>query len=137
MLVPSKGSGDTNLACIIRANSSLVCLGRPSLGVMRADHWRNTSSYTWHPIQGTKVSGEDPMLWLDQAEEDGTEVLHAVLHGGGPLKESFLDESCGHDVACTLPQAGLRQTSRRPHEIQRRRMNVFSPGTAFGATPRR
>jgi hypothetical protein len=44
---------------------------------------RNTSSYTWHPIQGTKVSGEDPMLWLDQAEEDGTEVLHAVLHGGG------------------------------------------------------
>lgn len=39
VLVPSKGSGDTNLACIIRANSSLVCLGRPSLGVMRADHW--------------------------------------------------------------------------------------------------
>lgn len=63
--------------------------------------------------------------------------VRAVLHGGGPLKESFLDESCGHDVACTLPQAGLRQTSRRPHEIQRRRMNVFSPGTAFGATPRR
>ena len=80
VLVPSKGSGDTNLACIIRPNSSLVCLGRPSLGVMRADHWRNTSGYTWYPIH--YGSGEDPMLWLDKAE-DGTEVLHAVLHGGG------------------------------------------------------
>jgi len=84
--VPSEGNGDTNLACVIRHNSSLVCVGRPGLGLMRADHWRNVSGYTWYPIH--YGSGEDPMIWLDRSgsEEGGggsVEVLHAVLHGGG------------------------------------------------------
>ena len=86
VLVPSEGNGDTNLACVIRHNSSLVCVGRPGLGLMRADHWRNVSGYTWYPIH--YGSGEDPMIWLDRSgsEEGGggsVEVLHAVLHGGG------------------------------------------------------
>eukprot|EP01049_Picozoa_sp_SAG25_P011196 SAG25_NODE_1333_length_3276_cov_3.560277_2_plen_190_part_00 len=32
VLVPSPTQGDTNCACVIRRNSSLVCMGRPGLG---------------------------------------------------------------------------------------------------------
>ena len=81
VLVPSKGKGDTNLACIIRSNSSLVCLGRPGLGMLRAGHWKNLSDYKWHPVH--YGVGEDPMLWIDWSETGDHEVLHAVLHGGG------------------------------------------------------
>ena len=95
VLVPSKGGGDTNLACIIRANSSLVCLGRPSLGILRADHWRNVSSYSWHRIEYGQ--GEDPMIWVGQSST-GKEVLHAVLHGGGwgdPFGHHYFSEDGG------------------------------------------
>lgn len=47
-LVPSDHQGgDTNLACVIRRNASLVCLGRPNLGMLRADDWRDVSQYAW------------------------------------------------------------------------------------------
>ena len=47
VLVPAPTSGDTNLACIIRANSSLVCLGRPGLGMLRGDDWRDVKGYVF------------------------------------------------------------------------------------------
>ena len=59
VLVPAPTQGDTNLACIIRKNGSLVCLGRPGLGMMNAPDWRNVSSYKWHDIHYGQ--GEDPM----------------------------------------------------------------------------
>lgn len=80
VLVPAPTQGDTNLACIIRKNGSLVCLGRPGLGMMNAPDWRNVSSYKWHDIHYGQ--GEDPMMWQD-VTSDGGEVLHAVTHGGG------------------------------------------------------
>ena len=80
-LVPSRGGGDTNLACIVLKNSSLVCLGRPSLGILTATHWKNVSSYSWHHV--AYGHGEDPMLWSESASEGTAEVLHAVTHGGG------------------------------------------------------
>ena len=80
VLVPAPGTGDTNLACVILANSSLVCLGRPDLGMLRADDWRDIDGYGWHPTGGVPIVGEDPMVWKS-TEFDG--VLHAVTHGGG------------------------------------------------------
>lgn len=79
VLVPASTKGDTNLACAIRANQSMVCLGRPGLGVLTAPKWDNVSSYSWHRVNYGQ--GEDPMVWLDH--RNGTEVLHAVTHGGG------------------------------------------------------
>ena len=84
--VPSPTRSDTNLACLIRSNSSLACLGRPDLGSLHADNWRNTSSYQWSPLKGDGISGEDPMVWLDETTDengDYLEVIHAVTHGGG------------------------------------------------------
>jgi hypothetical protein len=77
--VPAPTSGDTNLACLIRKDSSLVCLGRPGLGALFAPDWRNVSSYHWHSMQYGR--GEDPMVWRDEPVP-GKEVLHAVTHGG-------------------------------------------------------
>eukprot|EP00937_MAST-01D_sp_MAST-1D-sp2_P005331 g5331.t1 len=77
--VPQPGTGDTNLACIIRPGGALVCMGRPGLGMLFADNWRNVTGYHWQNFQGS-VHGEDPMLWVD-TEDDS--VLHAVTHGGG------------------------------------------------------
>jgi hypothetical protein len=85
VLVPAPTQGDTNLACVIRANASLVCLGRPGLGMLHAPHWQNVSSYTWHIPHGVGIRGEDPMVWMRHVEQGGevVEVLHAVTHGGG------------------------------------------------------
>ena len=84
-LVPAPTEGDTNLACAIRKNNSLVCLGRPGLGMMYAPHWKNVSSYVWQMPGGVGIRGEDPNVWIDHVSVDGqtTEVLHAVVHGGG------------------------------------------------------
>ena len=79
VLVPAPTAGDTNLACIIRANHSLVCLGRPGLGALHADDWRDVAGYAWHRTAGDPIRGEDPMVWRDAAAD----VLHAVTHGGG------------------------------------------------------
>lgn len=79
VLIPSPTAGDTNCACVIRANSSLVCMGRPDLGILRADNWRDVGSYKpWTKPGGDGIRGEDPMLW-----EDDVGVLHCVTHGGG------------------------------------------------------
>ena len=89
VLVPAPTSGDTNLACLIRANHSLVCLGRPGLGALHADDWREVGGYGWHEPGGSGIRGEDPMVWLDATpaaaggDGGGGEVLHAVTHGGG------------------------------------------------------
>ena len=80
VLVPAPTAGDTNLACLIRKNSSLVCLGRPGLGLMIGSHWRDVKTYTWHHPGGTPIQGEDPMVWQDPND---SAVLHAVTHGGG------------------------------------------------------
>ena len=89
LLVPAPTEGDTNLACIIRKNSSLVCLGRPGIGMLAADNWRDVSSYAWHKFSGS-IRGEDPMVWATQLPHNTpnqtdapVEVLHAVTHGGG------------------------------------------------------
>jgi hypothetical protein len=81
VLVPAPSKGDTNLACIIRRNSSLSCLGRPGIGMMHATDWRNVSTYQWSGFEGS-IQGEDPMVWQDSTP-DGKEMLHAVTHGGG------------------------------------------------------
>ena len=77
--VPQPSKSDTNLACVIRSNSSLVCMGRPGLGMLFAPDWRDISSYAWHVPTGTSIVGEDPMLWFSHNES----VLHVVTHGGG------------------------------------------------------
>ena len=78
VLVPAPTTGDTNMACVILANSSLVCMGRPGLGMVRAAHWKDIKSYSqWGRPAGVGIQGEDPMLWQDPA--DGT--LHCVTHG--------------------------------------------------------
>jgi len=89
LLVPAPTEGDTNLACIIRKNSSLVCLGRPGIGMLAADDWRDVSSYAWHKFSGS-IRGEDPMVWATDLPHNTpnqsdapVEVLHAVTHGGG------------------------------------------------------
>ena len=68
------------MACVIRSDDSLFCLGRPGLGMLRASNWRNISTYSpWKQPRGS-IRGEDPMVWIDQ---DNSSVLHAVTHGGG------------------------------------------------------
>ena len=62
LLVPAPTAGDTNCACVIRKNSSLVCMGRPGLGMFRAAHWRDVESYShWSIPGGTHIVGEDPV----------------------------------------------------------------------------
>lgn len=62
LLVPAPTTGDTNCACVIRNNGSLVCMGRPGLGMFRAAHWRDIESYTpWSVPGGTHIVGEDPV----------------------------------------------------------------------------
>eukprot|EP00948_MAST-09A_sp_MAST-9A-sp1_P000092 g92.t1 len=82
--LPAPTTGDTNLACLIRANSSLVCLGRPGLGSLHADNWKDIDTYKWYDIRGINMIGEDPMIWNEKdLNNDGKEILHAVTHGGG------------------------------------------------------
>jgi len=87
VLVPkgSFGSGDTNLAPIIREDGSLLGLGRPGW-VWRATHWRDLSTYTVQQLDKT-VLGEDPFLYIDAYN---TSVLHALSHAG------HYDASGGH-----------------------------------------
>ncbi len=62
LLVPAPTAGDTNCACVIRNNGSLVCMGRPGLGMFRAAHWRDIESYTpWSVPGGIHIVGEDPV----------------------------------------------------------------------------
>ncbi len=82
---PPGFEGDTNLAPIIRADGSLIGLGRPPW-VWRAADWRNTSTYTVEDA-GQTVDGEDPFLYVDPRDPD---VLHALSHAGG------WDSSGGH-----------------------------------------
>ena len=87
VLVPKGafGSGDTNLAPIIREDGSLFGLGRPGW-VWRASHWRNLSTYTVEQIDAT-VLGEDPFVYRDPYNAS---VLHALSHAG------HYDASGGH-----------------------------------------
>jgi len=78
VLVPAPTSGDTNLACVIHANSSLTCMG-PGLGMLFSSDWRKVSQYHWYEPKG-EIRGEDPMLYVDPHDLD---VLHCVTHGGG------------------------------------------------------
>ncbi len=79
-LISAPTTGDTNLACIINEDSSLICMGRPGLGRMYSSDWRNVSSYVWQDTQGDPIVGEDPMIWRDETHDD---VIHLVTHGGG------------------------------------------------------
>ena len=95
VLVPSPSRSDTNMACVILTNSSLVCLGRPGLGVLAADNWRDVKTYgKWRVPGGVGIQGEDPMLWQDKRG-----VLHAVTHGGGwgqPFVRDVIAPRCVH-----------------------------------------
>jgi hypothetical protein len=79
------GSGDTNLAPIIRKDGSLFGLGRPGW-VWRATNWRNLSTYAVEKIDAT-VLGEDPFVYRDPYNAS---VLHALSHAG------HYDSSGGH-----------------------------------------
>ena len=79
-LISAPTEGDTNLACIINEDSSLICMGRPGLGRMYSSDWRNVSSYVWQDTKGDPIVGEDPMIWRDETHDD---VIHLVTHGGG------------------------------------------------------
>ena len=67
-----------DVAGIIRKNNSLLCMGRPNLGMLRADDWRQIAGYKWEKPGGVGIRGEDPMVW-----EDSAGILHVVTHGGG------------------------------------------------------
>lgn len=93
--VPAPTHGDTNLACLIYEDSSLVCLGRPGLGRMAGADWRNVSSYKWTHTAGDPIIGEDPMIWRNP----GSDTLHAITHGGGwgaPFGFHYFSEDRGH-----------------------------------------
>jgi hypothetical protein len=87
VLVPKGdfGSGDTNLAPIIKEDGSLFGLGRPGW-VWRATDWRNMSSYVVEKV-GETVLGEDPFVYRDP---HNVSVLHALSHAG------HYDSSGGH-----------------------------------------
>ena len=71
---------------MIHANSSLTCMGRPGLGMLRASNWKDVSTYEpWKNPRGADIRGEDPMLWVAPNSAGATpkEVLHCVTHGGG------------------------------------------------------
>lgn len=76
--LPAPFQGDTNLAPLIRADGSLVGLGRPPY-IWRSPDWRNASAYTIEQAAGP-LAGEDPMIYIDAANPN---TIHAVLHGGG------------------------------------------------------
>lgn len=80
VLVPKGafGDGDTNLAAIIRADGSLLGLGRPPW-IWRAADWRNLSTYSVEQVDAT-VIGEDPFLYVDAYNSS---VLHGLSHSGG------------------------------------------------------
>jgi hypothetical protein len=49
------------MACVIRQNRSLVCMGRPGLGMLFAQDWRDVESYgPWTQPAGDAIRGEDP-----------------------------------------------------------------------------
>lgn len=83
-LVPSPDNSDTNLACTIAKNGSVLCLGRPQIGMYRHDDWKNVSHYKRYLpdlsniVPDRQMRGEDPMVWVDS-----NDVFHAILHGGG------------------------------------------------------
>ena len=88
VLVPAPASlpGDTNLAPIIRADGSLLALGRPPW-VWEATDWRDNSTYTVTRRDGGTIPGEDPFLYVDAYNAS---VLHGLSHAGG------WDSSGGH-----------------------------------------
>ena len=45
VLVPSPGNTDTNLACVIAKDSSILCLARPALGMYNHSNWREVEKY--------------------------------------------------------------------------------------------
>ena len=94
-LISAPTTGDTNLACIINDDSSLICMGRPGLGRMYSTHWRNVSNYVWQDTEGDPIIGEDPMIWRDETHES---VIHLVTHGGGwgdPFGYHYYSEDSG------------------------------------------
>ena len=111
--VPSPTRGDTNMACHISDDGSMLCLGRPGLGRLSARDWRNVSTYTsWSQPKGA-LRGEDPFVWRDPSG-----VYHAVLHGGG------WDKPFGyHYCACffTAPRTPISLACPGAHTCTARR----------------
>eukprot|EP00466_Bigelowiella_natans_P014949 jgi/Bigna1/126235/aug1.2_g943 len=83
-LVPNPSSSDSNLACIIKEDDSILCLARPAIGMMNHSNWRDVANYAVYLpdvsniVPDQQMRGEDPMIWLDK-----NGIVHAVLHGGG------------------------------------------------------
>eukprot|EP00472_Partenskyella_glossopodia_P005560 CAMPEP_0197526796 /NCGR_PEP_ID=MMETSP1318-20131121/19407_1 /TAXON_ID=552666 /ORGANISM="Partenskyella glossopodia, Strain RCC365" /LENGTH=414 /DNA_ID=CAMNT_0043081137 /DNA_START=30 /DNA_END=1274 /DNA_ORIENTATION=- len=84
VLVPSPGNVDTNLACAIAKNESILCVARPQIGMYSHTDWKDVLNYRRYMpdlsniVPDKRMIGEDPMLWVDK-----TGVFHVVLHGGG------------------------------------------------------
>ena len=82
--VPTPDGADTNMACLIREDSSITCMARPAIGMFNASNWRDVSAYKNYMPNTLRVKpdgvfrGEDPMMWRDERG-----VYHSVLHGGG------------------------------------------------------
>ena len=41
--------------------------GRPGLGMLRADDWRQVAGYHWQRPGGVGIIGEDPMVWVSSS----------------------------------------------------------------------
>ncbi|GAB5360277.1 hypothetical protein AAMO2058_000614100 [Amorphochlora amoebiformis] len=82
--LPDPGKGDTNMACYIHNDSSILCAARPTIGMYRHHDWKDIENYenfipdTSAILPNGEIWGEDPMLWMSH---DG--VYHMVTHGGG------------------------------------------------------
>eukprot|EP01084_Bolivina_argentea_P289594 497316_1 len=75
---------DSNLACYIYPNGSLVGLGRGDDGyyLATATNWKDNSTYKNLYLDGKfpdNCCGEDPFVWFDKRYN----VLHAIWHFGG------------------------------------------------------
>ena len=78
-------AGAQNLAPIIRADGSLLGLGRPPW-VWEATDWKDNSTYRVAERNAT-IQGEDPFLYGDSFDDA---ILHGLSHAGG------WDSSGGH-----------------------------------------
>jgi hypothetical protein len=81
--VPTKADtkGDSNFAGIIKADSSVLAVGRHT--IHKCAHWNKTETCTYEKAKGMK--GEDPFIWYDPRNNatkpaNVSSVLHMLRH---------------------------------------------------------
>ena len=131
VLVPAPTTGDTNLACVIHANASLTCMGRPGLGMLFAPHWRHVEGYHWQVPRGD-IKGEDPMLYLDPHDPEACAQPPACL----PAPDHRLSRHClGREGAALRdPRRGVGRPVWLPL-LEHRRRPLLDGDRQQGRTP--